>query len=156
MNLRALSSSSPLDPSPAPVPSSLSTLSRRHWARLALGTTLLGTGLGPTLAAERRKEAVRRSFAPVPIPGGTPSLGGYYHIFGPAPTGGDPIDAEPATITNFEGIVGLAYLSGMVTQTNTKTGEQQLLPFVDSDMRFMRGTFQGTDRQLHQAAFAFV
>jgi hypothetical protein len=154
MNLRALDLSSQPYPSPAVVPSS--PLSRRHLARMALGTTLLGTGPGPALSAERRKEAVRWSFAPVPIPGGSPSAGGYYHLFGPAPAGGDPIDAEPATITNFKGAVGLAYVSGTVTRTNTRTGEQQLLPFVDSDMRFMRGAFRGTDGQVHHAAFAFV
>jgi len=68
------------------------------------------------------------SFAPVPIPGGTPFLGGAYHVFGPAAF--DPADAEPATITNLDASVGLAYVSGMVTQTNTKTGDVQRLPFV--------------------------
>ena len=50
----------------------------------------------------------------------------------------DPIDAEPATITNLDASVGLAYVSGMVTQTNTKTDEVVRLPFVNSDMRFMQ------------------
>jgi hypothetical protein len=59
----------------------------------------------------------------------------------------DPIDAEPAAITNFNGGVGLAYISGMVTQTNFKTSEKLRFPFVDSDMRFMKGEFQGTDRR---------
>jgi hypothetical protein len=79
---------------------------------------------------------------------------GFYHVFGPSPAaGGDPIDSEPATITNFNGFVGLAYVSGNVTQTNTETGEDNLFPFVDSDMRFMSGTFVGKE---HQAAFALV
>jgi len=94
------------------------------------------------------------SFAPVPIPGGTPALGGAYHVFGPAAF--DPPDAEPATINNLDASVGLAYVSGMVTQTNTKTGEELRLPFVDSDMRFMQGVFRGTDGKVHHAAFAFV
>jgi hypothetical protein len=68
----------------------------------------------------------------------------------------DPIDSEPATITNFNGFVGLAYPSGTVRQTNTETGEDNLFPFVDSDMRFMTGTFRGTDGKEHQAAFALV
>jgi hypothetical protein len=94
------------------------------------------------------------SFAPVPIPGGSPALGGAYHVFGPAAF--DPIDTEPVTITNLNASVGLAYVSGMVTQTNTKTGEVVRLPFVDSDMRFMQGVFRGTDGKVHQGAFAFV
>ena len=68
----------------------------------------------------------------------------------------DPIDAEPATITNMDAAVGLAYVSGMVTQTNNKTGEVMRLPFVDSDMRFMKGVFRGTDGRVHRGAFAFV
>jgi hypothetical protein len=75
-------------------------------------------------------------------------------VFGPDSL--DPIDAEPITITNFDGFVGLAYISGMVTQTNTATGEVQRLPFLNSDMRFMQGTFQGTDGKVHQGTFAFV
>ena len=66
------------------------------------------------------------------------------------------IDAEPATITNFNGFVGLAYISGMVTRTNVKTGEKMRLPFVDSDMRFMKGEFRGTDGRMHHGAFAFI
>ena len=94
------------------------------------------------------------SFAPLPIPGGTPALGGAYHVFGPAAF--DPIDAEPATITNLNAAVGLAYLNGMVTQTNIKTGDVVRLPFLNTDMRFMQGVFRGTDGKVHQGAFAFV
>ena len=76
------------------------------------------------------------------------------HVFGPATI--DPADAEPATITDFNGFVGLAYISGTVTQTNTATGEVLTLPFVDSDMRFMTGVFRDTDGKLQQGAFALV
>ena len=75
-------------------------------------------------------------------------------MFGPAAI--DPIDAEPISITNIDASVGLAYVSGMVTQTNTKTHEVRRLPFVDSDMRFMQGVFRGTDGNVHPGAFAFV
>jgi hypothetical protein len=94
------------------------------------------------------------SFAPVHIPGGSPVLGGAYHVFAPASV--DPIDAEPITITNLNGFVGLAYLDGMVTQTNTETGEVLRLPFLASDMRFMQGNFRGTDGRVHQGTFALV
>ena len=91
---------------------------------------------------------------PVPIPGGSPVLGGNHHVFGPALI--DPVDAEPSTITDFNGFVGLAYISGTVRQTNTATGEVRTLPFVKSDMRFMKGVFRGTDGDLHRGAFALV
>jgi hypothetical protein len=41
----------------------------------------------------------------VPIPGGSPFFGGAYHVFGPNAT--DPTDAEPFTITNLNGFVGV-------------------------------------------------
>ena len=126
-------------------------VSWRQFARTAAGRILAVAGhfcfWTPGLG-------VAASFAPVPIPGGTPALGGAYHLFGPAAF--DPIDAEPVTITNLNASVGLAYVSGMVTQTNIKTGEVVRLPFVNSDMRFMQGVFRGTDGKVHRGAFAFV
>ena len=126
-------------------------VSRRQFARTAAATAF-AAAVGSELWTPGLVEAA--SFAPVPIPGGTPALGGAYHVFGPAAF--DPIDAEPATINNLNAMVGLAYVSGMVTQTNVKTGEVRRLPFVDSDMRFMQGVFRGTDGKVHQGAFAFV
>jgi len=104
----------------------------------------LGSGLFRPALAD-----TRASFAPVPIPGGSPydGLNGMFHFFGPNSI--DPIDAEPSTITNLNGFVGLAYISGMVTQTSTKTGEKLRLPFLTSDMRFMTGEFRGADGRTH-------
>jgi hypothetical protein len=126
-------------------------VSRRQFARAAAGSAF-AAAIGSGLWTPSLVEAA--SFAPVPIPGGSPVLGGAYHVFAPAVF--DPIDAEPITITNLNAKVGLAYVSGMVTRTNTKTGEVVRLPFVDSDMRFMQGVFRGTDGRVHQGAFAFV
>ena len=126
-------------------------ISRRQFARTAAGSAF-AAAVGSRLWTPSLVEAA--SFAPVPIPRGSPVLGGAYHVFGPAAF--DPIDAEPVTITNLDASVGLAYVSGMVTQTNTKTGEVVRLPFVDSDMRFMQGVFRGTDGKVHPGAFAFV
>jgi hypothetical protein len=128
-------------------------LSRREFGRAALGTlavsAALSTGLwSPALAL------ASQSGTPIPIPGTTPALGGDFHVFGPA--GIDPIDAEPSTITDFNGFIGLAYLDGQVTQTNNSTGEIRTLPFRFADMRFMKGTFRGTDGDMHKGAFALV
>ncbi len=127
------------------------SVSRRQFARTAAGSAL-AAAVGSSLFTPSLAQA--SSFAPVPIPGGTPALGGAYHVFGPAAF--DPIDAEPATINNLNAKVGLAYVSGMVTQTNIKTGDVVRLPFSNSDMRFMQGEFRGTDGKVHQGAFAFV
>jgi hypothetical protein len=126
------------------------SITRRQFARAAAGTAVLGGALGagllrPGLAAPKT------SFGPVPISAG----GGMFHVFPPG-LNGVPADAEPSTITNLNGFVGLAYLDGMVTQTNTKTGEILRLPFLASDMRFMQGDFRGTDGRVHQGTFALV
>ena len=126
---------------------------RRQFARTIAGTALFSGALGSGLFKAGLADAFT-SFAPVPIPRGTPVLGGFYHVFGPGSI--DPADAEPSTITNMNGFVGLAYTSGMVTQTNTKTGERLRLPFLNADTRFMQGVFRGTDGAIHQATFAFV
>jgi hypothetical protein len=137
-----------------------SALSRRNFARAVAGTAAIGAAFGSEEEEEEeeRSRKNRWTFAPIPIPKGSPGIDtGHYHVFGPGPAGGlDPIDAEPATITNFNGFVGLTYLSGTVTQTNTETGDENVYPFVDSDMRFMTGRFRGTDGKEHQAAFALV
>jgi hypothetical protein len=123
-------------------------MSRRQFARTTIGTAFAGALGSKILAGEKG------NFTPVPIAGGSPALGGSYHVFGPAAF--DPVDAEPATITNMNGYVGLAYVSGMVTQTNTHTGTAMRYPFVTSDMRFMQGHFRATDGRVHKGAFAFI
>jgi len=135
------------------IPAIRSGLSRRQFTRTAAGTALVGATLGSGLW-NKAMAAPKGAFAPVPIPGGSPFLGGSCHIF--RQTAFDPIDAEPTTITNLNAFVGLAYISGMVTQTDTKTGQTARYPFLDSDMRFMQGDFRGTDGRIHQATFAFI
>ena len=131
-------------------------MSRRQFARTAAGTATVGAALGAELWRPRLAEA-HGSHEPIPLLGGTPILGGGFHLFGPTPDGSfDPIDAEPSTITDFDGFLGLAYISGTVTRTNTETREVRTLPFVNSDMRFMKGVFRGMDGGIHQGAFALV
>jgi hypothetical protein len=130
-------------------------LSRREFGRAALGTLAVTTALSTGLWSPARALALAsQSGTPIPIPGTTPALGGDFHVFGPA--GIDPNDAEPSTITDFNGFIGLAYLDGQVTQSNNSTGEIRTLPFRFADMRFMKGVFKGTDGNTHQGAFALV
>ncbi|OAI39789.1 hypothetical protein AYO38_07040 [bacterium SCGC AG-212-C10] len=97
---------------------------------------------------------------PRPIPGGSPglaaALGELFHVYAPGIPGLDDANAEPSTITDFDGVVGLAYISGMVRRTNTVTGEVLDLPFVDSDMRFMKGTYRDMAGKMRGGAFAFI
>ena len=128
-------------------------VSRRQFGRIVAGTAVLGGTVGTGLLRPALADTIE-PFVPVPIPGGTPALGGGFHVFAPGLV--DPVDAEPITITDFNGFVGLAYLSGMVTQSNTTTHQVQRFPFLLSDMRFMRGVFRGADGNVHQGTFALV
>lgn len=128
------------------------TVSRRAFARTAAGTAVVGATLGSGLWKAEAKPP--GSSEPVPIPGGFQAGGKTFHVF--APGNGNPPDLEPITITDFNGFVGLAYISGMVTETNTKTGRSRRLPFLDSDMRFMQGVFRDTEGRVQQGAFALV
>lgn len=126
-------------------------LTRRQLLQAAAATAALTVGASCVRAEPHQADA---PLAPLPIPGGTPSLAGHFHVFGPQQA--DPADAEPATITDFKGVIGLAFLKGTVTRTNTQTGAVRTLPFLNTDMRFMKGVFRGTDGRQHQGAFAFV
>jgi hypothetical protein len=120
------------------------------------GSIAAGVALGSGILTPRRVEAAAPD-DPLPIPGGSPTLGGAFHVYGPSPTGFlDPIDAEPASITNFNGVVGMAYIDGMVTQTRISNGEQARYPFVASDMRFMQGVYRGADGKPRQGTFGFI
>lgn len=63
--------------------------------------------------------------------------------------------AENSTITDFNGQVGACDVQGTGTGTDLHTGKKS--PFLfDTDMRFMKGTFVGTDGHVHHATFGFV
>ena len=137
-------------------------ISRRGFARIAAGAAFSAGVWIPGLAEAKEKEKdekekEKKSSQPVPIRGGSPKLGGSFHVFGPTPGGSfDPIDAEPSTITDFNGFVGLAYISGTVQRTNKRTREVRTLPMISSDMRLMTGVFRGVDARVHEGAFALV
>jgi hypothetical protein len=127
-------------------------LSRRRFLRSAAGAAgvILGSNLLPQAKADGSD--------PTPIPGGLYFLGNpgpLYHVFGP---GFDPttVDQEPITINNFNGFIGLAYISGMVTETNTTTGATRKLPFETADMRFMHGVYRDLNGRVRQGTFALI
>src|SRR5215469_10167297 len=106
-------------------------MSRRQFARTAASAAAAGAAFG--LGTSRARASAPGD--PVPIPGGEPKLGGIFHVFGPSPDGSfSPVDAEPITITNFNGFVGLAYINGTVHRTNKHTGKVDTLPMIGADM----------------------
>lgn len=123
-------------------------LSRRNFLATSAGVTgaLASAGLWMPGIAEA---ASSRGAAPRPIPGGIEFNGKLFHLFLPAP------DAEPSTIFDFKGFVGVAAVDGAGTATHTKTGEKRRLLF-DVDTRFMQGTYIGLDGDRHQGTFGFI
>ena len=94
------------------------------------------------------------SASPIPVPGFfNPGLGGpdlHFQKPGPADNTSGIFGGEPSSITDFSGFVGVVHVQGTGTDNSGNT------LFWDSDLRFMRGVFQGTDAQLHSGTFAFV
>jgi hypothetical protein len=131
-------------------------LSRRRFLKTTGATVAAGAAIGSQLLRPSTVHAAGDD--PLPLPGG--SLGPF-HVFAPYRLDDpnlqlDPPDAEPATITNFDGVVGLAYLDGTVTRTTISTGQSVDLPFVFSDMRFMKGVYRGVDGRPRQGTFALI
>jgi hypothetical protein len=86
------------------------------------------------------------SAAPLPVPA-NPALGGL-HINLPGE------NAEPSTISNLNGFVGIGTATGAGTATRADGSTQRL--FFDVDNRFMSGEFVGADGRLHHGSFAFT
>jgi hypothetical protein len=124
-------------------------LSRRQFLGSAAGAAGLVLGWTPGLAR------AGGSGEPVPIPGCLTVGGHHFNVCGPG-LGTNSPDLDPSTITDFNGFVGLAFVSGMVTRTNTVTGVSRRLPFLMGDMRFMQGVFRDKEWRVRQGAFALV
>lgn len=127
----------------------LSDLSRRRVLQ-AGATTLAGAVIGREFF--RPAAAASAGSDPIPVPG-SPNLAPF-HIWAPLLV--DSSDAQPASITDFNGVAGLAYVSGMVTRTNVVTHQVDRLPFLDADMRFMQGVYRGVDGKPRRGTFGFI
>jgi len=125
-------------------------LSRRQFIRTSVGATgaVLSSGLWLPAVAHAGGD---HHVAPRPIPGGTRILGPgteLFHVFGPVH------GAEPSTIFDFNGFVGVAHLQGTGTGTDS-SGNTTPLVF-DVDNRFMKGVYVGVDRKKHHGTFGFI
>jgi hypothetical protein len=130
-------------------------LSRRRFMQ-ATGGVAVGAAIAGQLLRPRTLYAAGDD--PLPLPSG--SLGPF-RVFAPYRLDDpnlqlDPPDAEPATITNFNGVVGLAYIDSTVRRTKISTGETVELPSFFSDMRFMNGVYRGVDGKPRQGTFALI
>jgi hypothetical protein len=66
-----------------------------------------------------------------------------------------PADADPSTITDFNGQVGYAIIDGTGTRTDLATSTVTQNPF-EVDLRFMKGEFVAADGRHCHGAFALI
>jgi hypothetical protein len=144
-----------MDSSGWPVPSGSGLSS--HYARHGLSRRALiggaaaaaGASLGSGLLWPAGASATTRSVPPPrPTPATTTINGVGFHFvpFGPG--------VDPSSITDFNGLVGVADVRGTGTARNPDGSVETLL--FDTDMRFMQGTYVGLDGEKHEATFGFV
>src|SRR5437870_3064381 len=108
----------------------------------------IGTVLGASILRPGAALAKTQNAAPNPIPGGTEVGGQLFHFlfFGQG--------LEPASITDFNGFVGVADVQGTGTATNPDGSTETLL--YDTDIRFMKGVYVGKDGAVHKGTFGFI
>jgi hypothetical protein len=137
-------------------PPSLSTGADRHAHHRLSRRAFMGSAAGLTATAVGASLLRPASGQAAPNPNASPkpttnvfSLNGVdFHLtfFGAG--------MDPATITDFNGFVGVAAVQGHGTGTHPDDTTEQLV--FDTDMRFMRGTYVGQDGAVHRGDFAFV
>ena len=125
-------------------------LSRRQFIKASAGATgaVLSSGLWIPAVAH----AWGGQVPPRPIPGGIQPFGPgteVFHVFLPGH------GAEPSTITDFHGSIGIAEIQGTGTASDTRTGATTPLLF-DTDTRFMKGVYIGVDGKKHSGTFGFI
>jgi hypothetical protein len=108
------------------------------------------------LSLERLEDRSLLSVAPLPIPAGIPNPTGgpilHLNLPGPAdtPPASPHVGHDPSTITDFNGVIGVAHVQGTGTDGDGNT------LFWDVDLRFMKGIYKGVDGQAHFGTFTFV
>lgn len=130
--------------------------SRREFLRTAAGAAAVGAAASAGLIRPGGAIAGGPGIGLVePIPTTVEFFPGVQsHVLGPPVLFGP--DSDPATVNNFQGASAIAFISGTCERRNRKTGETRTLPFLFSDMRFMKGVFRGQDGRVRDAAFGFV
>jgi hypothetical protein len=120
------------------------SLSRRQFLTAGVGLGAAGF-LGGQVIGAAPALAARSVGDPRPIPGGIQPFGPGTEVFHVFPPGA----GEPSTITDFNGFVGVAHITG------TGAGPNAGLSF-DVDNRFMTGEYVALDGRHFNASFGFL
>jgi hypothetical protein len=117
------------------------------WQRALSRRNFIAASGAAGLLAVAEPAAASFGSEPRPIPGGFVGPGGeLFHVFlfGPG--------AEPSSITDFNGSVGVAAIQGPWSGGPPSTPPRVF----DTDMRFMDGEYIGQDGKHHHGAFIFI
>lgn len=129
-------------------------VSRRRFLQGA-GAAAIGAAANPLFRPDVAAAAAPGIGLVVPIPYGLDLLGdgGFFHVEAPPIPG---VGEDPSTVFNFDGVSAITFSDGLVDRTNRKTGAVETLPFIASDMRFMKGRFRGRDGHVRAGTFGFI
>ncbi len=126
-------------------------LSRRTF----MGAAALATGAALTPELSLPVWADGSQSPPNPIMGGTQLPPGLFHFYFPThnnPAGATHViedgSGDPSLIRDFKGVIGVGEWAGGAIEGSSKVW--------GSDIRFMKGTYVGTDGEEHRAAFTFI
>ena len=129
-------------------------ISRRTFLRAGVGASAMGAALGAGLLRPVAASAAPGIGNVLPIPSTLePFPGVEIHVQAPPFTGAN---TDPSTVWNFQGASGIAFMDTSVTRTNSKTGEEQVLPSTMNHMTFMQGIYVGRDGHVRDGTFSLV
>jgi hypothetical protein len=122
------------------------------WERAMSRRTLFGAAAGAAGAVVGSgvlggRSAWAGGADPKPIPGGLTAGGVGWHLFLPGE------GAEPSTITDLNGVVGLLDVTG--EGVGRQGGVEAPFPF-ETDVRFIQGRYIAVDGRLRFGTFAFI
>jgi hypothetical protein len=125
-------------------------ISRRSFLEGTLGASVIGgtVGLGLRPASAWAGPGVGNV---LPIPTTLTNFGVDIHVQAPPFTG---VDTDPATVWNFQGSSGIAFINTTATQTHRQTGiVQEGLDSSFNHMTFLQGVYRGGDGHVREGTF---
>ena len=137
-------------------------MTRRQFLKAGL-VAAAGAGLAPIHTVWAAAPA-KATPDPRPIPYGSPFLfpdPTIFHVEAPGyplpnpPFDTNPATNDPATITDFNGFVGLMYVGGQGTHHDRVTGQTSSL-YWEVDMRFMVGEYVGQNGRHTHGTLGFI
>jgi hypothetical protein len=129
-------------------------ISRRKFLEGAVRASVLGGALGSGLLRPLSAFAAPGIGNVLPAPSTLNFFGEEYHVQAPPFTGPD---SDPATVNNFQGFSGIAFIDTTARRTHRRTGVvQEDLDSHMNHMTFLKGVYRGQDGHVRDGTFSLV